>query len=138
MYKKVECICITCDNCGQAFRDENTGFSIFVDENGAHEASDNRGWYSEDGKHYCPKCNAISFSTDLAMKRIKQAINYGKYKGWESVAGQEQAQAIMDDFHKGVYGSKNLMSIQVDEAVEMLETFIAKANENNNVLNEIK
>lgn len=59
MYNKVECICITCDNCGEGFMDDHTGYSIYVDEGGAHDAADSREWYSEDGKHYCPDCHTI-------------------------------------------------------------------------------
>jgi hypothetical protein len=70
MYNKVECICLSCDNCGETFMDNHTGFSIYVDENGAHEAADNDGWYSEDGKHYCPECHTIDDDDNLILKKL--------------------------------------------------------------------
>ena len=73
MYNKVECICITCDNCKETFMDDHTGFSIYVDENGAHDAADNDGWYSEDGKHYCPDCHTIDDEDNLIINESRKA-----------------------------------------------------------------
>ena len=67
MYNKVECICITCDNCGETFIDYRSGFSIFNDGNSAHEAADDYGWYSENGKHYCPDCHIIDDNDNLVI-----------------------------------------------------------------------
>jgi len=67
MYNKVDCVCITCDNCGETFVDEHSGFSIYVDENSAHEAADDYEWYSEDGKHYCPDCFKIDDEDNLTI-----------------------------------------------------------------------
>jgi len=67
MYNKVECICLTCDNCGETYQDEHTGFSIFVDEEGAHEAADNDGWHLEGGKYYCDECHTINDEDELVI-----------------------------------------------------------------------
>ena len=71
MYNRVECICITCNNCGETFTDDHSGFSIYVDENGAHEAADNSGWYSLSGKHYCPNCHSIDDNDILHIKKLE-------------------------------------------------------------------
>lgn len=62
MYNKVECVILSCDNCSETYTDDHTGFSIFGDENAAHDHADNDGWYlghldgEHEGKHYCPSC----------------------------------------------------------------------------------
>lgn len=77
MYNKVECICITCDNCGDEFIDNHSGFSIYVDENGAQEAADDYGWHSEGGKHYCHDCHTINDNDELVID-----ITRAKPKDW--------------------------------------------------------
>jgi len=67
MYNKVECTCITCDNCGETYLDEQTGFSIYNDENDANQAADSDGWHSEDSKHYCPECHTINDNDELVI-----------------------------------------------------------------------
>lgn len=67
MYNKIECVTLSCDNCQEDYQDEHTGFSIYVDENGAHEAADNDGWYSEDKKNYCPECHTINYEDKLVI-----------------------------------------------------------------------
>ena len=62
----------------------------------------------------------ISFET--ATKRIRQAVEFGKYKAWNSEVGEQKAQSIMDDFHNGLYGSGCGMWVQVNEAVELMES----------------
>ena len=61
MIHEEKCYCATCDNCGETYTDEHSGFSLFVDENQCHEHMDNDSWFSHGdgehkGKHYCPKC----------------------------------------------------------------------------------
>lgn len=68
MYNKIECISITCDNCEETYQNDHSGFSIFVDEIQAHDDADNSGWYSDDGKHYCPTCHEIDDNDDLIIK----------------------------------------------------------------------
>ena len=70
MYTKVECICLTCDNCGETFESSN-GFSIFSYEEQAHEYADIQGWYmySEDFKHYCGKCHHVDDEDNLVITR---------------------------------------------------------------------
>jgi hypothetical protein len=46
MYNKVECVCISCDNCDETFIDDHSGFSIYVDENGAQESAERSGWHN--------------------------------------------------------------------------------------------
>jgi uncharacterized protein (UPF0212 family) len=59
MYHKVECVTLECDNCGEDFEEAHVGFSIFSDENQAHESADNDGWHLGDD-HYCPKCYTVT------------------------------------------------------------------------------
>lgn len=70
MYNKVECVVLSCDNCGESYTDEHNGFSIFVDENQAHESADNDGWYSDNGKYYCPDCHKIDDKDNLILKKL--------------------------------------------------------------------
>lgn len=62
-----------------------------------------------------------SISLEVATKRIRQVVEYSKYKSWNNEVGEQRAKYIMDDFHNGFYGSKNGMWVQVNEAVELLE-----------------
>jgi hypothetical protein len=63
-----------------------------------------------------------SISLETATKRIRQAVEFGKYKAWNSEIGEQKAQSIMDDFHNGLYGSGCGMWVQVNEAVELMES----------------
>lgn len=62
MIHEEKCYCGTCDNCGETYMNDHSGFSLFVDENSCHEEMDNDGWYTgyddpeHEDKHYCPKC----------------------------------------------------------------------------------
>ena len=62
MIHEEKCYCATCDNCGETYTDEHSGFSLYADENSCHEAMDNDSWYTgyddseHKGKHYCPDC----------------------------------------------------------------------------------
>ena len=67
---------------------------------------------------------SISFET--ATMRIRQAVEFGKYKAWNSEAGEQKAQSIMDDFHNGLYGSGCGMWEQVNEAVELMESLYSR------------
>jgi len=73
MYNKVECICLTCDNCGETFEESHNGFSIFLDENQANDEADNDGWslHNENNKHYCPSCHTIDDDDNLIVKAIE-------------------------------------------------------------------
>lgn len=71
MYCDIKCVCVTCDNCGQTFTDEHSGFSIFVDENGAHEYVESSGWYVQDGKHYCTSCHSIDANDKLVLIKLE-------------------------------------------------------------------
>ena len=67
-----------------------------------------------------------SISLELATKRIRQAVQYGKYKEWNSRVGEQKAQSIMDDFYNGLYGSDCGMWVQVNEAVELMESLFCR------------
>lgn len=73
MYNKVECITLTCNNCGEIYCDDDgTGFSIWLTESDANEHADNDGWYlhGDDGKHYCPSCYEIDDDDNLIVKPL--------------------------------------------------------------------
>ena len=76
MYNKVECICLTCDNCGETYMDDHSGFSIYVDENGAHEAAEDDGWHLEGDKHYCPECHTIDDEDNLIYAFDARGFEY--------------------------------------------------------------
>lgn len=65
---------------------------------------------------------------ELAIKRIRQAVEYAKYKQWDSIPGEERAQSIMDDFHNGAYSSKAGMWVQVNESIELIEYLSGKTD----------
>jgi len=66
--------------------------------------------------------DSSNISFELATKRIRQAVEYAKYKAWNSEEGEEKAQSIVDDFHNGQYGSNSGIWVQVNEAVELMES----------------
>lgn len=66
MYNKVECVRLTCDNCGAEYQDDDTGFTIFLTENDAREWAENDGW-SLRNKHYCPDCFTIDDNDELII-----------------------------------------------------------------------
>lgn len=70
MIQTVECIILSCDNCKKNYQDYN-GFTIFVDDNQAREASSNDDWYREEGKDYCPDCYSLDDDDNLILKKIE-------------------------------------------------------------------
>lgn len=74
MYNKVECIRISCDNCGEVYSDDHSGFSIFLDEGTANEYADNDSWHSDNGKHYCPDCHTINDDDEIVIDESKKKI----------------------------------------------------------------
>lgn len=68
MYNKVECITLTCDNCGEVYQNDHSGFSIWITEGDAQESASNDDWYSaDDDKHYCPGCHEINDDDELII-----------------------------------------------------------------------
>lgn len=62
-----------------------------------------------------------NITVEVAIERIKQSAEFGKYKSWNSEVGNEKAQEIMDNFHNGAFGAKTGIWVQVNEAIEYLE-----------------
>ena len=61
MIHEEKCYCVTCDNCGETYMNDHSGFSLFVDENQLYENIDNDSWFTHGegehkDKHYCEKC----------------------------------------------------------------------------------
>jgi ribosomal protein S27AE len=90
-YEKIQCTSITCDNCGEGYLDEQTGFSLFVSESDADEAADNDNWYTghlkgeHEDKHYCPKCYEMDEEVDDKLTVITK---------W----GSPEGESIEDEF----------------------------------------
>jgi hypothetical protein len=61
---------LSCDNCKKDFEEYHNGFSIFVDENSAHEHAANDNWYLDGDKHYCPDCYTLDDDDKLILKPI--------------------------------------------------------------------
>jgi len=74
MYNKVECIVISCDNCGETYTDEHSGFSIYVDESSAYESADSDGWYGDKNIHYCPSCHKIDDEDNLIIDQTRTKV----------------------------------------------------------------
>lgn len=70
MYHKIECIGLSCDNCGKDYMSGNSGFSIFLDEGSAYESADSDGWMLDDKNHYCDDCFIIDENDNLAIKKV--------------------------------------------------------------------
>lgn len=62
---------IQCDVCGEIYRNENSGFSLWVDKNSAKEEAQEDYWLIEDGKCYCPKCFEIGEDDNVTIKKMK-------------------------------------------------------------------
>lgn len=78
----------------------------------------------------------LSFET--LIKRLRQAVEYAKYKAWENEAGDKKAQMIVNSFHSGEYGSKNGIWVQVNESIEALENLCNQSNTNDNQKSKTK
>lgn len=57
----------------------------------------------------------------IAIKMLRDAVEYGKYKQWNSDVGDKKAQEIVDEFHSGKYGRRDGFWVQVNWAIELLE-----------------
>lgn len=59
---KIEAHAATCDNCGDDFRSDLDGFTIFLDSEDVREQMSQDQWYmgvtdpDHQDKHYCPSC----------------------------------------------------------------------------------
>jgi len=62
-----------------------------------------------------------SISAEMATIRLRQAVEYAKYKDWNSEVGNTKAKSICDDFHSGAFGSKDGMYVQINEAIKFME-----------------
>ena len=80
MFHTVECFVISCDDCGEDYTDEHTGFTIYNDKNSANECCQEDDWYEDYGKHYCPLCYKINDEDELIIKseRTKVITHRGK------------------------------------------------------------
>jgi len=93
MIKKSESFSVTCDHCGESLITSHEGFSLFVDEDNAHEQADNEGWYMEEGRggeydhYYCKKCFWIGDDDEmhLRMERRKPALFTNNQREGEKV-----------------------------------------------------
>lgn len=62
MIKEVKSVMLSCDNCGDTYINDHSGFSIFLDEGNVTEEARDDDWYVDgsdpehQGKHYCPLC----------------------------------------------------------------------------------
>lgn len=70
-YQKVDSFCIVCDNCGETYCDDHSGFTIFVDEIQANDYAQNSDWYNEGDKHYCDNCHSFDEDDNLIIKAKK-------------------------------------------------------------------
>tara|TARA_R110000787_G_C13202533_1_gene424237 strand:+ start:63 stop:404 length:342 start_codon:yes stop_codon:yes gene_type:complete len=79
-------------------------------------------------KHFIKKKKAeqltirdVSGSALTAVRMIRDAVEYGKLRAWNSEVGNKKAKEIMDEFHSGKYKRKDGMWVQVNWAVEKFE-----------------
>ena len=79
---------------------------------------------------YVRKDKSESVSLEIATKRLRACVEFGKYKAWNSVVGEQKAKSIADDFHNGLYGSGCGMWVQANEAIELLESLYADNKHN--------
>ena len=69
MYHEEKCVSITCDNCGETYTNDHSGFSWFPNNSDAYEEAGDDGWHeTEDEKHYCPDCHEIDDDDNLIIK----------------------------------------------------------------------
>lgn len=74
MTEKVECIIITCDNCGEIY-ESIAGYTIFPDIDSS-DVRDN-GWYVEEDhkRHYCEGCFTINDDDEMISTNLIDAKN---------------------------------------------------------------
>lgn len=62
MITEETCYVGNCDNCGETYRNEHHGFTMFIDKSQCLEYMDKDDWYTghadpdHKGKYYCPDC----------------------------------------------------------------------------------
>jgi hypothetical protein len=71
MITKVECSVLECNNCKKVF-ENNSGHSVFADEESAKEDANEIGWYMDRGenKHYCDECWQYDDNDNLIIKKL--------------------------------------------------------------------
>lgn len=60
--------------------------------------------------------------TETTKQIIRQLYFFASYKAWNSNVGDKKALEITEDFHNGVYGDKQGFFVQVNKAVEEIES----------------
>ena len=73
MILRMDYYTLKCDNCGEVFADEYSGFSAWNDESGAMEYASNEDWIEDDGNHYCPKCYGYDDDDNLILKQVPKS-----------------------------------------------------------------
>lgn len=58
---------IQCDNCKDAYQDDDSGFGWWMDYSDAWEKANNDGWTLEEDKHYCDKCHHYNDEDELII-----------------------------------------------------------------------
>lgn len=70
MIKEIKMFACECDNCGEQWIDDHTGYMAFTDEiSMKNNISDDGSWYSNMKQHYCPKCWIIDENDNLVLKK---------------------------------------------------------------------
>lgn len=64
---KQEAYSLECDGCKNGF-ENNSGFTIFIDEQCMLEDAYNSDWTEKDGKHYCDNCYTINDDDEIIFK----------------------------------------------------------------------
>lgn len=58
---------VQCDNCKDAYQNEDSGYAWWMDPNDAWEDANNEGWTEENSKHYCKKCHHYNDEDELII-----------------------------------------------------------------------
>lgn len=68
MKEKVECFAISCDNCHDVY-ENNSGYSLFADEQATNEELNDDEWLTQGEKHYCPLCYSYNDNDELIINK---------------------------------------------------------------------
>lgn len=68
---KSTCYGVMCDNCKEIFEDGFTGFSLYTDENYAHERAGDSGWTEDEERHYCSECYKYDDNDNLILNESR-------------------------------------------------------------------
>lgn len=132
MIYKENCYTATCDNCGETYQNEHSGFSMYSTDQSLLEEMDNDDWYLHDqdtehqDKEYCPKCFKWhpdiddKIILDESRKKTLPTKEAEKERGWTIVTKEaELVNKIINE--PGFMTGETVVSFEISATKEAVE-----------------